>query len=191
MSFGRTTNTAPARSFAAVRATRSSLRSPTTTTRACRYPPSLCLVHTITTTALLHGLTRSVVVVCVCVCMCCTQHNIDLHGVTGPGGGAAITLTEPGQTKVARFKLLAPGLYVYHCAGMFLPLRFLVISHLPASSNPCFVLRLCECTCLDHNSVGCRYSGPCGLFSPFLVTVGTNARHQLFFFLSAFLSRCV
>lgn len=44
-------------------------------------------------------------------------HNIDLHAVTGPGGGAAITLTKPGETRTARFKMLAPGLYVYHCAA--------------------------------------------------------------------------
>src|SRR5579863_10354879 len=29
-------------------------------------------------------------------------HNIDFHGVTGPGGGAVLTQTNPGQTKVAR-----------------------------------------------------------------------------------------
>lgn len=44
-------------------------------------------------------------------------HNIDLHAVTGPGGGAAVTLAQPGETKTARFKMLNPGLYVYHCAA--------------------------------------------------------------------------
>ena len=44
-------------------------------------------------------------------------HDIDLHAVTGPGGGARLTLALPGETKVARFKLLHPGLYVYHCAA--------------------------------------------------------------------------
>ncbi|MCR4295775.1 MAG: copper-containing nitrite reductase [Elusimicrobia bacterium] len=44
-------------------------------------------------------------------------HNIDLHAVTGPGGGAAVTLAKPGETKTARFKMLVPGLYVYHCAA--------------------------------------------------------------------------
>lgn len=43
-------------------------------------------------------------------------HNLDLHAVTGPGGGAAINLVEPGETKTFRWKALAPGLYVYHCA---------------------------------------------------------------------------
>lgn len=44
-------------------------------------------------------------------------HNIDLHAVTGPGGGAAVTLAKPGETARARFKMLVPGLYVYHCAA--------------------------------------------------------------------------
>jgi nitrite reductase (NO-forming) len=43
-------------------------------------------------------------------------HNIDLHAVTGPGGGAASSLTAPGHTSVFSFKTLNPGLYVYHCA---------------------------------------------------------------------------
>ncbi|MBI4249039.1 MAG: nitrite reductase, copper-containing [Elusimicrobia bacterium] len=45
------------------------------------------------------------------------SHNIDLHAVTGPGGGAAITLAQPGETKIARMKMLKAGLYVYHCAA--------------------------------------------------------------------------
>lgn len=43
-------------------------------------------------------------------------HNIDLHGVTGPGGGAASSLTAPGHTSTFSFKALNPGLYIYHCA---------------------------------------------------------------------------
>jgi nitrite reductase (NO-forming) len=43
-------------------------------------------------------------------------HNIDLHAVTGPGGGAASSLVAPGHEKVFNFKTLNPGLYVYHCA---------------------------------------------------------------------------
>jgi nitrite reductase (NO-forming) len=43
-------------------------------------------------------------------------HNIDLHAVTGPGGGAAASLTAPGHTSTFSFKALNPGLYVYHCA---------------------------------------------------------------------------
>ena len=44
------------------------------------------------------------------------HHNIDLHAVTGPGGGSAVTRVEPGETKTFRWKALSPGLYVYHCA---------------------------------------------------------------------------
>ncbi|WP_228481824.1 multicopper oxidase domain-containing protein [Stutzerimonas stutzeri] len=43
-------------------------------------------------------------------------HSIDLHAVTGPGGGAAVTQVAPGQTRSFTFKALQPGLYVYHCA---------------------------------------------------------------------------
>jgi nitrite reductase (NO-forming) len=45
------------------------------------------------------------------------SHNVDFHAVTGPGGGAALTLASPGTEKIARFKMLSPGLYVYHCAA--------------------------------------------------------------------------
>ncbi len=44
------------------------------------------------------------------------DHNIDLHAVTGPGGGASVTHVSPGETKTFRWKALAPGLYIYHCA---------------------------------------------------------------------------
>lgn len=43
-------------------------------------------------------------------------HNIDLHAVNGPGGGAAASLTAPGHSSVFSFKAINPGLYVYHCA---------------------------------------------------------------------------
>lgn len=43
-------------------------------------------------------------------------HSIDFHAVTGPGGGAAVTQTSPGQETRFSFKALNPGLYVYHCA---------------------------------------------------------------------------
>jgi nitrite reductase (NO-forming) len=43
-------------------------------------------------------------------------HNIDLHAVTGPGGGAEASLTAPGHTSVFSFKALNPGLFIYHCA---------------------------------------------------------------------------
>ena len=43
-------------------------------------------------------------------------HNIDLHAVTGPGGGAASSFTAPGHESTFSFKALNRGLYVYHCA---------------------------------------------------------------------------
>ncbi|WP_034042781.1 copper-containing nitrite reductase [Wocania ichthyoenteri] len=43
-------------------------------------------------------------------------HNIDLHAVTGPGGGATSSFVAPGHEKMFSFKTLNPGLYVYHCA---------------------------------------------------------------------------
>jgi nitrite reductase (NO-forming) len=43
-------------------------------------------------------------------------HNIDLHGVTGPGGGAASSFTAPGHSSQFTFKALNQGLFVYHCA---------------------------------------------------------------------------
>jgi FtsP/CotA-like multicopper oxidase with cupredoxin domain len=36
-------------------------------------------------------------------------HNIDFHGVTGPGGGAPALLAEQGETKIGVFQLLQPG----------------------------------------------------------------------------------
>ena len=44
-------------------------------------------------------------------------HNVDLHAVTGPGGGAPITTTVQGEDQTAWFKLLQPGLFIYHCAA--------------------------------------------------------------------------
>ena len=50
-------------------------------------------------------------------------HNIDLHAVTGPGGGAAASLVAPGQQRTFSFKCLNPGLYVYHCAQAPVPMH--------------------------------------------------------------------
>ncbi len=44
-------------------------------------------------------------------------HNIDLHAVNGPGGGAAVNLVTAGQESIFSFKVLNPGLYIYHCAS--------------------------------------------------------------------------
>lgn len=43
-------------------------------------------------------------------------HSVDFHAVTGPGGGAVFTSTNPGEEKSFTFKALSPGLFVYHCA---------------------------------------------------------------------------
>src|SRR3989338_2285268 len=43
-------------------------------------------------------------------------HNIDLHAVTGPGGGATSSFTAPGHESQFTFKALNKGLYIYHCA---------------------------------------------------------------------------
>lgn len=50
-------------------------------------------------------------------------HNIDLHAVTGPGGGAASTFTAPGHSSQFTFTALRPGLYVYHCATAPVPMH--------------------------------------------------------------------
>ena len=44
-------------------------------------------------------------------------HSVDMHAVTGPGGGATVTQVAPGEEKSFTFKALNPGLYVYHCAS--------------------------------------------------------------------------
>lgn len=43
-------------------------------------------------------------------------HNIDLHAVTGTGGGAEISLVVPGHGAAFEFRAIKPGLYMYHCA---------------------------------------------------------------------------
>lgn len=45
-----------------------------------------------------------------------TGHNIDLHAVNGPGGGAAVTNVAPGESKTFTFKALNAGAFIYHCA---------------------------------------------------------------------------
>ena len=50
-------------------------------------------------------------------------HSIDLHAVTGPGGGATATQTAAGKETVVTFKALNPGLYVYHCATAPIPMH--------------------------------------------------------------------
>jgi nitrite reductase (NO-forming) len=51
------------------------------------------------------------------------SHSIDLHAVTGPGGGAEASNIAPGHTSTFHFKALNPGLYVYHCATAPVPMH--------------------------------------------------------------------
>ena len=44
-------------------------------------------------------------------------HNMDLHAVNGPGGGAGSNLVAPGQEGGFSFQALTPGLFIYHCAS--------------------------------------------------------------------------
>ena len=50
-------------------------------------------------------------------------HSIDLHAVTGPGGGASLTQTAPGEGSEFTFRALRSGLYVYHCATAPVPVH--------------------------------------------------------------------
>jgi nitrite reductase (NO-forming) len=43
--------------------------------------------------------------------------------VTGPGGGAKVTMTMPGKESVFTFRALNPGLFVYHCATAPVPVH--------------------------------------------------------------------
>lgn len=43
-------------------------------------------------------------------------HNIDLHAVTGQGGGAEATTVAPGETRTIEARMLYPGFFMYHCA---------------------------------------------------------------------------
>ena len=44
-------------------------------------------------------------------------HNIDFHAVTGPGGGAPVTTVVQGEKRTSWFRMLHPGLFIYHCAA--------------------------------------------------------------------------
>ena len=50
-------------------------------------------------------------------------HNIDLHAVTGPGGGATSTFTAPGHQTQFSFRALNQGVYIYHCATAPVPMH--------------------------------------------------------------------
>ena len=55
-------------------------------------------------------------------------HNIDLHAATGALGGAGLTMVQPGEEVVLRFKAVKPGVFVYHCAPNGPMIPFHVIS---------------------------------------------------------------
>jgi len=50
-------------------------------------------------------------------------HNIDFHAATGALGGGGLTLVNPGQQVILRWKATRPGVFVYHCApgGIMIP----------------------------------------------------------------------
>ena len=48
-------------------------------------------------------------------------HSIDLHAVSGPGGGAKALQVPPGESKSITFTALNPGVFVYHCATPHIP----------------------------------------------------------------------
>lgn len=43
-------------------------------------------------------------------------HNIDFHAATGALGGGSLTLVNPGEQVVLRFKATRAGVFIYHCA---------------------------------------------------------------------------
>lgn len=52
-------------------------------------------------------------------------HNMDFHAATGAMGGADLSEVAPGQEATIRFRVLKPGVFVYHCApgGAMVPLH--------------------------------------------------------------------
>jgi nitrite reductase (NO-forming) len=50
-------------------------------------------------------------------------HNIDFHAATGALGGGTLTLINPGEQVVLRFKATRAGVFIYHCApgGTMIP----------------------------------------------------------------------
>jgi len=50
-------------------------------------------------------------------------HNIDFHAATGAMGGGDLTMVNPGEEVVLRFKATKPGVFIYHCApgGLMVP----------------------------------------------------------------------
>lgn len=50
-------------------------------------------------------------------------HSIDLHAVSGPGGGSDGMQVAPGEEQTFTFRALNPGLYLYHCATPPVPMH--------------------------------------------------------------------
>jgi len=52
-------------------------------------------------------------------------HNIDFHAATGALGGGQLTMVNPGEQVVLRWKATRAGVFVYHCApgGAMIPLH--------------------------------------------------------------------
>jgi nitrite reductase (NO-forming) len=55
-------------------------------------------------------------------------HNVDFHAATGALGGAGLTLVQPGEEVVLRWKATKAGVFVYHCAPGGTMIPFHVIS---------------------------------------------------------------
>jgi nitrite reductase (NO-forming) len=55
-------------------------------------------------------------------------HNVDFHAATGYLGGAGLTMVQPGEEVVMRWKAIKPGVFVYHCAPGGTMIPFHVIS---------------------------------------------------------------
>ncbi len=51
------------------------------------------------------------------------EHNIDFHAATGAQVRGALTLVQPGEKTMLRFRATRPGVFVYHCApgGIMIP----------------------------------------------------------------------
>jgi nitrite reductase (NO-forming) len=42
-------------------------------------------------------------------------HNVDFHAATGASGGGDLTLVNPGEEAVLRWKATRTGVFIYHC----------------------------------------------------------------------------
>ncbi len=51
------------------------------------------------------------------------EHNIDFHASTGALGGGGLTLVQPGEQVMLRWKAVKTGTFIYHCApgGSMIP----------------------------------------------------------------------